>query len=155
MASSTRLSRTPSSRTRSTMRSRTRPDARPPCDAAPFVFEAGPRCISVAIEPAADTFELSGVGEVDLQRRDRNVTFRRRVEVGTGASLARSADGADPVDRFAARIARPHDRLRRMALAEARRDDAPDLRRGAVRDIHVQQKGSGQGLLYIAAHHLR
>src|SRR5574342_751670 len=55
-------------------------------------------------KPSVYWIELGILSEVDLQRRDRDVSARDRVEVGALARIGRIAGGADPVDRVAARV---------------------------------------------------
>ena len=82
---------------------RRRPGGPAPAESAP----AAPGGSSRSRRPAASRPAPAGrrvVGQVHLQRRDRDAALRHGVEVGALAAFARVAGRADPVDRLAARV---------------------------------------------------
>ena len=119
IAASTTSSRMPCSRSRSTMRVRVRCDVMPMPDSLPrrhALTAAMPERVSRRRRP----LHLVAMGEIDLQRRDRDALARHRVEIGALAGVLRGAGRADPVDGLAARVRRLDHRLRLVPLAQAR-----------------------------------
>src|SRR5712672_2509464 len=100
----------PCSRRRCTSRSRVRAEVMPMPDRRRSVIDA--------FQPAPDCGQGRVTGEVDLQRRHRDVSLGDGVEVGTRTRVLLRAGGTDPVHRTPARVLRPHDRLGTVAIAE-------------------------------------
>src|SRR5690606_24679076 len=127
IASSTRSSRMPCSRRRSSMRSAARPPA-----------WAGSRTPISDLEPLRDGIDLTIVGQIDAQRRDRNITFLDGLEIRPLPRVRCLAGRSDPVHRLAARRGAADDRLGLVALAQAREPHAADIASTAVRDVDVE-----------------
>src|SRR6056297_1459742 len=111
MRSSTRSSRMPPARSRSTSRLRVRADVMPM-----------PRCAALSIigDPGPHVVQDLVTGEVHLQRGDGDPPAGDGVEVGAGPGVLAAARRADPVDGLVLGIPVAHDRLRTMAKTEAR-----------------------------------
>ncbi|MDT4878376.1 hypothetical protein FQZ97_1139700 [compost metagenome] len=81
------------------------------------------------------------VGQVHLQRCAGGVTLQRGVEVGALGVVLGLAGTADPVHGVAARVGLRDHLLGRMATAQTRDLEAPDVGQWAVGDVHVEQPG--------------
>ena len=74
------------------------------------MFRHGPPWRSWRL-PAAHGAQLRRVGQIELQRRQRDKAVRDRMEIGAFAGVLGVAGGADPEDRFAARVGLADHRL--------------------------------------------
>src|SRR6185312_2939989 len=114
MAEITASSRMPCSRRRSIIRVRVRADVMPmpPNFSTPAViavrarrsFGRRPRSGAAScLDPFDNARHLGMVGQIHLQRRDRDETQADRVKIGAFARIGGSACGADPIAGLAAR----------------------------------------------------
>src|SRR5215831_13860788 len=152
IAASTASSFTPCSRTRSTIRARVRVEVMPMPSKLPPAALIGAARRSDR-EPLAHPRKLRMVGEVDLQRRHRDVALLDRVEIGPLARVGGRSRRAHPVARLAARRLHLDDRLGLVPLAEPRDAITLDLVLRQVWNVDVEQEGA-QGLLAVTAQQL-
>src|SRR6056297_4141191 len=110
MRSSTRSSRMPPARSRSTSRLRVRAYVMPM-----------PRCavLSIIGEPGAHVVQHLVAGEVHLQRRHGDTPAGDGIEVGAGPRILAAAGRTDPVDGLVLRVPVAHHRLGAMTEAES------------------------------------
>ncbi|CPP10934.1 Uncharacterised protein [Bordetella pertussis] len=106
------------------------------------------------VMPGARRPPAAVLGQVQAQRRHRDLPLRRGVEVRPRRGVGGQADRADPVHRVAIRRGGTHHRLGRMALAQPRDGVAFHVLVAAIGDIDVEQDRRGQRLRDLALDHL-
>src|SRR5512132_4548803 len=113
----------PSARSRSTMRARVRSDVmQMPLVPAPRLPTPpiAPSCATSTLEPRRHAGHLVAIGQVDLQRRDRDIVAANCVKVRAFARIGGGTRCTHPVDGLAARALHADDVLGLVPAAKAR-----------------------------------